>query len=380
MKMTIKKIIHNAHIKKINRNTNNKSVKILKMTDGKNISDEIYKSYIELWRWSKLTPDKNFLKAMNRISGIVSSEYVPENIHYSIIEPILNNREFASAYNDKNFFERFLPKHQDLFPYAVLRGVNNSFLNKNFDYLNKNRVENLLRAQANFSEFVIKPATETGGGGNVNIVMKKKDMFLLNDIEYTVSSFVDEILIKKYGFNFIMQERLKGLKWFEDFNPTSVNTVRMYVYRSVRDNAIHPLHAYIRFGSNGSIVDSSSQGGMTCGIQMQGILNSFAIDKYGTKINNISSLNDKWGNEVPRFEEMKKIAVNIAGEFHHHRLLGFDFLVDSNNMVRLFEVNNLYIGIINQQMNSGPLFGSYIDEVIEYCRKNKISESFHFYI
>jgi len=77
---------------------------------------------------------------------------------------------------------------------------------------------------------------------------------------------------------------------------------------------------------------------------------------------------------------MKRIAREITPFFNYHRLLGFDFSVDDNNNIKLMEVNNLYVGIINQQMNTGPLFGEYTEEVIEYSLSHKKSVFFHFFI
>jgi hypothetical protein len=61
-------------------------------------------------------------------------------------------------------------------------------------------------------------------------------------------------------------------------------------------------------------------------------------------------------------------------------LLGFDFCVDENANVRLFEVNNLYVGVINQQMSTGPLYREFTDEIIDYCLNNKNKRSFVFKI
>ena len=58
----------------------------------------------------------------------------------------------------------------------------------------------------------------------------------------------------------------------------------------------------------------------------------------------------------------------------------FDFSVDENDKVRLMEVNTLIIGVINQQMNSGPLLQEFTDEVIEYCEAHKKSVVLDFYV
>ena len=168
--------------------------------------------------------------------------------------------------------------------------------------------------------------------------------------------------------------------YFKEFNDTSLNTVRLYCYRSVTDNSINPLHAYIRFGKHGSLVDSSSQGGRTIGVSMEGVLNNFAIGKYGEKYFDLPGVIKYKYSNVPHFITMKNISKEIGSRYHYHRLMGFDFCVDNNDNIRLMEINTLNIGCINQQMNTGPLFGDYTEEIIEYCSTHKKSVILDFYV
>ena len=39
----------------------------------------------------------------------------------------------------------------------------------------------------------------------------------------------------------------------------------------------------------------------------------------------------------------------------------------------------LYIGIINQQMNNGALYGPYLYEILDYGKQHYKSYSYHFY-
>ncbi len=244
--------------------------------------------------------------------------------------------------------------------------------------LNIEQSENLLGNLHANDYFILKPATETGGGENVLLIQKKLEGFWVSNNQLSLVEFI-RFLKESYKNDFIFQHKLNQSGWFHDFNESSLNTVRLYAYRSVNDETVHPFHAYVRFGGEGSLVDSSSQGGRTCGISQDGILNDFALGKYGERHTDLECMKDKKNKPVPHFLEMKKIAKEIAKSFYYHRLLGFDFCVDENDNVRLLEVNNLYIGVINQQMNSGPLFGEFTDEVIEYCKKNKHKKSFVFH-
>lgn len=365
---------------KINRNCNKKIKTISKNLRLNGLTKDIESEYRV--RWNKLykKPSLLFLRCMCSISGIISGRYIPENIHYGFIEPVLNNRVYAFTYNDKNLFERYLFKHKYYFPDVILRGIGGVFYDSDYNYLTDTQVFKLLSNLQPKEQFIYKPAVETGGGSNVILLEKHQSGFLLSKNLYSINGFIDR-LKNQYMGNFIIQYKINPHPWFRLFNSTSLNTVRLYTYRSVANETIHPLHAYIRFGKPGSLVDSSSQGGRTCGVSIDtGEINNFATGKYGERYEEHEFITGNNSAKTPYFDDMKRIAKEIAPYFNYHRLLGFDFSVDEDDRIYLLEVNNLYVGIINQQMNTGPLFREYTDEVIDYCLSHKKSGSFHYYL
>lgn len=380
MNSVIKKTLNKLHQYKIDKTANNKLKKISRNIPDLKSFKELENDYINLWSKLGKKPSVLFQRCMSSLSGVESSLYVPENIHYGLIEPILNNRTFSLIYNDKNFFERYLINHKHLFPKAILRGINGLQYDADYNRISGYDSEIILNSLNVKGQLVLKPATETGGGSNVLLIEKADNGFLLSGKLLSTSELVN-LLKNRYQNNFVLQHKLEQNPYFSLFNESSLNTVRLYTYRSVKDETVNPIRAYIRFGKQGSLVDSSSQGGRTCGVDTSnGILNKFALGKYGEKYHDLECLKQNGGTRVPFFNEMVLTANEIAPLYNYHRLLGFDFSVDINNNVRLLEVNNLYIGIINQQMNSGPLFGKFTDEVIEYCLTHKKSFFFHFYI
>jgi hypothetical protein len=112
----------------------------------------------------------------------------------------------------------------------------------------------------------------------------------------------------------------------------------------------------------------------------QGFLNDFAIDKYGNKTYNINNIRLSGLKQVPGIQNMKKTAKEIAPYFFYNRVLAFDFCLDTNENVRLLEVNLQNIEINFLQMNNGPLFGNFTREIIDYCKYAKKSLNFDFYV
>ncbi len=329
-------------------------------------------------QWAKL--DKNaschYPRIFSAINGLSSADYVPENVYYNKIEPVLNNKAFATAYADKNFYERYLIDFKDIFPTTLIRKINGTLLDK--DYRRLYHIDDLCELFQN-DYLILKPAIETSGGSDVKLVKQKNSHFYLDSNHYTIDEFF-KFLTENYVKSFVLQQILQQNEWFSHFNPSSVNTVRIFTYRSVSDDNVYPLHAVIRFGQKGSIVDNQAAGGLSCGVDCEGKINGFAVDKYGTVYDKVPAIMEKTGSLVPGINQMKSIASKISSQCFYHRILAFDFCYDNKGKVRLLEINFKNIETNFLQMNNGPLFGRFTSEVIDYCLKNKKSLVFDFYV
>jgi len=103
------------------------------------------------------------------------------------------------------------------------------------------------------------------------------------------------------------------------------------------------------------------------------------VDKYGNRYKEINGTDLDKRFIVPFYEQMHAIACEVAPENKYARLLGFDFFLDRENNVKIIEINNINNEINFHQMNNGPLFGEYTDEVIDYCVQNCKSFVIDFY-
>ena len=328
------------------------------------IMDKYKDEYIQYWR--KLDKNANFdwFKAYASINGIIDIRYASEITYYNIFEPTLNNAIFGEAYSDKNNYHRFINK--SYLPKILLRCIQGVFMDEEYQGISdlNIHIENILQKH---EKVVCKKTIETGGGADVEI-LKKSDRGFLDKQNNIIQ--IDE-LERRFGQSFLIQEYIEQHPFFSQFNPSSVNTIRIFTYRSVANNQVHVLHSVFRIGKKGALVDNQASGGISCGINTStGTLNNFAIDKYGSKHLESNQISFS-SQEVPKYIEMKEIAVEIATLFPYHRLLGFDFAVDNKSIVRVVEVNNRNNEINFYQMNNGSLFGEFSEEVIQYCKTSK---------
>lgn len=337
---------------------------------------KLYGPYKEIYSWGKYNRIKEHKKLFKPLCCSINTEwyryftlvrqeedprYLPEDIWHLKIEPVLNQRSYAKAYNDKNFFHTLA--EEALFPHAYLHIIMGICYNKDFHHISYNEALNCL---ADSKPFVVKQTIDSGGGKGVTFYNSK-------------SSFTDiQDLIKKCGKNLVVQEKVVQHKWFRRFNPTSINTIRVVTYRSVLDERVHVLQMVLRVGKKDMEVDNQSSGGIAIGIDEYGKLNNWGCDKLSQKFTSVNDLELASIEKVPLFEQLKETCINIAKRRFHERVLVFDTWRDENNDIRLLEINNINIGIEDLQKNNGPLLGQFTEEIVEYCSKKKKFYCFDF--
>ncbi|RPI79454.1 MAG: hypothetical protein EHM45_02880 [Desulfobacteraceae bacterium] len=366
--MTLKKLINSVLEKRVSWISQEKARKIRKQVSLLPIDPVLAERYRKKWSRLGTIPKKTYLEIFASIFNSANEDFVPEDLYYNRVEPVLNRKSFALAYADKNFYERYLSEYRHLFPVTWLRGINGSLFDASFAALPD--AGPVLRTMSVDSEYILKPASETSGGRKVNKVRKCSRRFRINEMDLSLEE-MSGYLREQYQNNFVLQDKISSHPFFSAFNPDSLNTVRIFTYRSIRDELVHPLQAVLRFGRPGNLVDNQAAGGRTYGISTSGSLNRFAIDKWGRRYEAEANHKEMMAFPVPGLTQMKQIAADIAEKYLFHRLLGFDFCYSDKNEVKLLEINCKNIEINFLQMNNGPLFGSFTDEVIEYCSKNK---------
>lgn len=118
------------------------------------------------------------------------------------------------------------------------------------------------------------------------------------------------------GPDFLVQRCITQHHLQSTLHPTSINSIRMVTVRSLKDNKIYVLPSILRIGTNGSIVDNTSQGGVAVGFDLEtGQLNEYGLQKpqFGLRL-------DTHPNSRIRFSDYTipfiKEAVEQAKYFH----------------------------------------------------------------
>lgn len=332
---------------------------------------ENIKKHKAIWAKIRSKPNLKWYRVYSAVSGIDDPQYITEIDYYNKIEPVLNNKMFSEAYCDKNAYHRYIKGK--LLPFVYVRNIQGVFYDGKYELLPTIfDIRDFIPADKEM--LIIKSAVDTGGGQGVKVFTKHRNEWKNNDGEKLTRCYLD----RHYGKNYLLQEYITQHPYYAQFNSSSINTIRLFTYRSVESNQIIPLQAVLRVGRPGSYVDNQAAGGVACGIGEDGFLKGFCINKKGERFSSINGISIDTARLVFRFHEILELGIELAKEHPYHRLLGFDFCVDQGGSVLLIEVNNRNHEINFFQMSNGPLFKHYTEEVIEYCTKNMKSVCFDY--
>lgn len=334
-----------------------------------NIDRENKKKYFARWARIGSRPSLSWYKVYKSVSGIDDPLYITEPDYYHKVELILNNVTLYYAYTDKNNYHMIFD--HSLLPDVYVRNIEGVYYSGDYTLLKEPQsFPDLIPSEA--EKIIIKPSIASGGGKSIQFFQKKDNRWINND-----GTALDiNYLSKSYPGNFVIQEYVHQHPFYSQFNKESVNTIRLITYRSVKNNDIIPVQAALRIGRKGSMVDNISSGGLSCGINSEGKLNSFGIDPTGNKYEGYNDICFREVGPVYGYDKIIQTAREVAGRLWYHRIAGFDLCIDHTGSIKIIEVNLHDLGINFIQMNNGPLFREYTDEIIDYCTRNPMIISF----
>jgi len=328
----------------------------------KNLYGNIRTHSKEIKRFSKLAGvelkptegEDEFMKKWRQIYKHINAKYyrfytnfigndpniVPDDCFHTIIEPLLNNQNALTTYSDKNMFELLFPK--EFFPICILRKMGGTYMDREYHVLDMSEklLAELLTENRRLKEqgkFIVKPATETGGGKGVRLFRLQADgSWLSNDGRKMSLDFLE----KYYRRDFIIQECIEPSDFVRQFNPISYSTLRVFTYRSVRDDKPHFIGGYLRVGAKDSFRDNMGSGGYSCPFDGGGKLSTFASNIKRQRFDNINGVSLTENHfVVPNFEKVLEYVFEVAKRNIPNRLLSFDVMLDKNNNPHLIEYN-----------------------------------------
>lgn len=353
-------------------------VRLLKNNKLTSVNGDVKKEWIRKWSVLGQRPDAIYFDVFAHYIG-ESPNIVPENICHDIIERILNPVHYDGYYADKNNFDKLFPK--GVLPTTILRKMNGFYLDAEYRMV---EVDNtyLLKALNNsgFDKVIVKPTLDSCSGRGVKLAIKDKYYWTVVGDNVPFSY---DYLQTNYGADLIIQEALTQCDYMSQFNPTSVNTLRLTVYRSVKTNQCCVPSAIMRIGGKGSIMDNAHTGGGYTALKLDGTLGDKVLDQYGKAVTVFNDIDFTQRHKIPNFSKIIDFAKKVGECVLNHRLLALDIMIDTEGNPRLIEFNTGTTGAYSMwffQFTWTPAFGEYTDEIIDYCKEHLNNAKMQYYI
>lgn len=328
----------------------------------------------ECWmkKWSVLgNPKPVYYRLFSHYVG-EDLNIIPEDICRTVVEPILDPAPYVPYYSDKNIFDKLF--RDGTLAKTILRKMGGVYRDAAYRKVEANDTTLMaLLAESGCSKIVIKPSVDGESGRGVKLFRYEQQQWLEigNNAQLNCA-----YLEKNYGDDFIVQACLEQHESLAYFNPTSVNTLRLSLYRSVKTDECVVTRAIIRIGGKGALVDNAHAGGGYVGINPDGSLCHQVLNQYGETRSEFNGIDFTQEHKIPHWNRIVEFAKYIGQNVPHHRLLALDIMLDKEGNPRLIEFNCKAYSMWLFQFTTGGAFGDYTDEIIAYCCANRDKQHF----
>lgn len=152
---------------------------------------------------------------------------------------------------------------------------------------------------------------------------------------YTITDNAEQVFdeLTKDGTEWIIEELIEQVPQMGQFNPTSVNSVRIPTFATKQ--GIKVFGCFMRTGRRGSVVDNAGVGGIFAKVDEEtGMIVSDGCNEAGDrfKLHPDSKVQFK-GFQIPRWSELYKLALDCHAKLPDHKYVGWDFALTKNGWV-----------------------------------------------
>ena len=308
--------------------------------------------------------DSTWHVVFSKVTGNEDVRFIPSYVWLIDILPFFNNLSMRPTYKDKNLFDLFLD--QPNMPKTIIKRIHGRYYNSNNILVENVEAEELIRNSQ--LEMIIKPS-QSNNGYMINFVKTANKNILLNGKAIKFSD-----LETLYGQNFIIQDKIKQHNTLSQVHPCSVNTIRVRTFRW--HNTIYNLPAYARFGINGSLTDNMGTGGIGCGIDDYGVLDSSGVDVKGRIYYKHPTTGFDFDCKltIPSYNLICKDALKMHSKIPHFDIVSWDYTLNEHAEPIVLEMNFLGVSYVYQFATRKPFFGDFTEAVLDLVRRSQFNE------
>lgn len=232
--------------------------------------------------------------------------------------PEYEKNVFCDKVNDYRYSKIFESKWKS---YETFK----EFYNRDCCVVSKSLIESkdekLIMFLSKHSDFILKP--DTGSLGSGVSIIRSKD---INDALNRVNS----VIHGKKG-TFVIEELIQQSPEMSVFHPSSINSIRLRVFRF--DDRIEVLPSNFRIGRGDSIVDNTGHGGISAALDENGLVLT-ACDSTGMYYETHPDTGEKIvGFQIPRWDEAVALANKLCQVVPKVRYVGWDLALTEKGWV-----------------------------------------------
>lgn len=169
--------------------------------------------------------------------------------------------------------------------------------------------------------FIIKPFN--GGNGRGIKIINSEDMGGFDRM--------CETLKKEYSSGFVAEELIRQVEELSAVHSSSVNTLRVFTVRF--DDRIEFLPFAWRVGRGGACVDNGGSGGIFCALDDNGVVVATCDEKGNSYEVHPDTGHPLIGFQLPKFEEAKAFAKELAMVVPSNRYCGWDIALTDEGWI-----------------------------------------------
>jgi hypothetical protein len=164
----------------------------------------------------------------------------------------------------------------------------------------------------------------------------------IHKLKFTNNTILKEEFSKLKTKNVILEEKIVQIDALAEFNPESVNTIRITTIYAASIDKVVIMNAVFRIGNGLSVVDNFASGGIIANIDIEtGIINTVGTDKKRNRfILHPVTKKQIVGFVIPRWGDIIDTVVRAARIVPTVQYAGWDVTIKDNEEIIFLEANN----------------------------------------
>lgn len=301
-------------------------------------------------RWdsypTKPEPFHQFYKAATERFDV---DNIPDDLHIQYIDRFYNNWPMAAFIDNKTTYGIWFEDMPQ--PDMVVCRRNGFWYDSGKSLISEQEaMQRILESENVF----VKQAVDSYGGKGVTHISNGKE-----DRNKAISA------IGGINADLVVQKGISQSPTLSRINPSSVNTLRLVTWLR-KDGSVVNLSNILRMGIGDAKVDNASSGGITVGVNEDGTLKSVAYKNTGVRYDEHPTTHVKFNDfRIPSFQQAREMVMRKATQMPDFRLISWDVAFDEEDNPVLIEANLRDGELDFHQLNNGPLFGEYTQEMLD---------------